>query len=335
MSVKQALCIVLLTDLLDSHLLTSCCHAEIRQAVRMATRLISVLLLTSVAAAPQGVKPTAAGDLGYIYVTQKHVRWPSPESIANDLHSQEPEVRLKALRLLGFPDQEAHVKIWAQTQPTRVLGEAVVTPDQIQLEYAALGEDATQQAILAVEASQTQTMFAAVAVPGPHGWERVAIFDCWCKYEMYIGQNALAESVQVRPAPELGPASPDHFELVLRATGGGTGIRTQHEGHFRWHHGELQCVMSFVSRRLSCPPTPCNIERRWFYATVFGNVMGGFLVEGRGTYASDNQPPDLRFVRDLESRTLQKISCSTYKWDEQHFRYEPFAATNPCEPSSP
>lgn len=301
----------------------------------MVTRLITALLLTSVAAAAQGVKPGAATDLGYIYITQNHIRWPSPESIANGLRSQNPGVRLEALRLVGFPDQQAYVKTWAQTQPTRVLGEAVVTPDQIELEYAALGEDATQQAILAVEASQTQTTFAAVAVPGPQGWERVATLQCWCKYEMYVGQNALAESVQVRPAPELDATVPEHFELVLRASGGGTGIYTQNEGHFRLHHGELRCVISFVSRRLSCPPTPCNIDRRRFYATAIGNVMGGVLVEGRGTYASDNQPPALRFVRDLESRTLGKISCSTYKWDKQNFRYEPFAATNPCEPSSP
>lgn len=302
----------------------------------MVTRLISVLLLTAVAAAAQGAKPAAATELGYVYVSQKHVRLPSPESIANDLRSKDAGVRLGALRLLGFADQQARVKIWAQTQPTRVLGEAVVTPDQIELEYAALGEDATQQAILAVEASQTQTTFAAVAVPKSEGWERVATFQGWCKYEMYIGQNALAESVQVRPAPELDSTIPEHFELILRASGGGTGIYTQNEGHFRLHHGELQCVMSFVSRRLSCPPpAPCNIERRWFYTTAFGNVMGGVLVEGRGSFASNSQPPVFRFVRDLESRALQKISCSTYKWDEQNFRYEPFAATNPCEPSSP
>jgi hypothetical protein len=301
----------------------------------MITRLISVLLLTSVAAAAQEVKPAVATDLGYLYVNQKHVLWPSPESIAKDLRSKDAGVRREALRLLGFADQQAHVQIWAQTQPTRVLGEAVVTPDQIELEYAALGEDATQQAILAVEASQTQTTFAAVAVPTPQGWERVATFQCWCKYEMYIGQNALAESVRVRPAPELDSTIPEHFELILRASGGGTGIYTQKEAHFRLHHGELHCVMSFVSRRLSCPPPgPCTVERRWFYTTTFGNVKGGVLVEGNGSFAS-NQSPVFWSLRDLESRPLQKISCSTYRWDGQNFRYEAFAATYPCELSSP
>ena len=301
----------------------------------MVTRIISVLLLVSLSAAARGLNSAATADLDYLYVSRQHAQWPSPESLATDLRSKDQGARLKALRLLGFTEQQAHVKIWTPTQPAKVAGEAVVTPDQIELAYAALGEDASQQAILAVQTSQAQITFAAVAVPTPQGWERVATFECWCKYEMYLGQDALAEFVQLRPAPEPGPASPEHFELILRASGGGTGIYTQDEGHFRLYHGELRRVMSFVSRHLSCPPTPCRLEKRWFYTTGFGNVMGGVLVEGRSTYASDNQPPVSHFVRDLENRTLQEISCSTYKWDEQSFRYEPLAVTDPCKPLGP
>jgi len=296
--------------------------------------MISLLVLVSLSAAAQGLKPAPVEDLGYLDVGHDHVQWPPPESLARDLRSKNDEVRLKALGLLGFTEHQARVTIWAQTSPTRVIGEAVVTPDQIELEYAALGEDATQHAILAVQASQRQLTFAAVAVPGPKGWERIATFDCWCKYEMYLGQDALAESVQVRPAPAPGPTTPGHFELILRASGGGTGIYTQNEGHFRVYHGELRRVMSFVSRKLSCPsPEPCNFEKRWFYTTTFGNVTGGVLVEGRGKYTGVNLPPVDRFVRDLENRSLREVTCSTYRWNEQSFRYEPLAATNPCEPA--
>jgi len=300
----------------------------------MVVRMISLLVLVSISAAAQGLKPAPAEDLGYLEVRHDHVQWPTPESLAKDLRSKDEEVRVKALQLLGFTEQQARVPIWAQTSPTRVIREAVVMPDQIELEYAALGEDATQQAILAVQASQRQLTFAAVAVPGPKGWERIATFDCWCKYEMYLGQDALAESVQVRPAPEPSPTTPEHFDLILRASGGGTGIYTQNEGHFRVYHDELHRVMSFVSRKLSCPPTEwCDVEKRWFYTTSFGNVMGGVLVEGRGRYASENQPPVGHFVRDLENRSLREVTCSTYRWNEQSFQYEPLAATNPCEPA--
>jgi hypothetical protein len=308
-------------------------HVEIEQAVPMVARMISLLVLVALSAAAQGLKPAPAEDFGYLDVRHDHVQWPPPESLARDLRSKNDEVRLKALQLLGFTEQQARVSIWAQTSPTRVIGEAVITPDQIELEYAALGEDATQQAILAVHTSHNQLTFAAVAVLKPKGWERIAVWDCWCKYEMYLGQDALAQSVQVRPAPEPGPTTPEHFELILRASGGGTGIYTQNEGHFRVYHGELRRVMSFVSRSLSCPSRePCNIEKRWFYTTTLGSVTGGVLVEGRGKYASVNQPRVDYFVRDLENQRLREVTCSTYRWNEQRFRYEPLAATNPCEP---
>jgi hypothetical protein len=302
----------------------------------MTARAVSLLLLISLSAAAQESIPVPIEESGYLGIRHDHVQWPTPELLVNDLRSKDDEVRLQALRLLGFAEQETHTTIWAQTSPTRVIGEAVITPDQIELEYAALGEDATQQAILAVQSSQKQLTFAAVAVPKPHGWERVAALDCWCKYEMYQGQDALAESVQVRPAPEPSPSTPEHFELILRASGGGTGIYIQNEGHFRIRHGELREVMSFVSRRRSCPPPePCKIERRWFYTTAFGNVMGGVLVEGRGSYASTNQPLVDYTLRDLEVRMLREVTCSTYRWDQQSFRYEPFSAANPCEPAKP
>jgi hypothetical protein len=308
-------------------------HVEMKQVAIMVARVISLFVLVSLAAATAGQRsrPLPAQNGGYLDASRDHVQWPPPESLARDLHSKNDKVRLKALKLVGFTEQEARVPIW---EGTKVVGEAVLTPDQIELEYAALGEDAAQQAILAVHASQKQITFAAVAVPKPEGWERIATFDCWCKYEMYLGQDALAISVQVRPAPDPGPTIPGHFELVLRATGGGTGIYTQNEGHFRVYQGELHRVLSFVSRRLSCPsPQPCNFEKRWFYTTDVGKVMGGVLVEGRGSYGSENQPPVVHFVRELENRSLQEVTCSTYRWDEQRFRYEPVVATNPCEPA--
>jgi hypothetical protein len=295
---------------------------------------VSLLLLIPLSAAAQESTPAPARDSGYLEVRHDHTPWPTPELLVKDLRSNDDKVRLQALRLLGFAEQERHTTIWAQTSPTEVIGEAVVAPDQIELGYAALGEDATQQAILAVQASQKQLTFTAVATPKADGWERIAAFDCWCKYEMYLGRDALAESVQVRPAPEPGPRTPEHFELILRASGGGTGIYTQNEGHFRIRDNELRNVLSFVSRRRSCPaPEPCKIERRWFYTTAFGSVVGGVLVEGRGSYASTNQPLVDYTLRDLEVRMLREVTCSTYRWDQQSFRYEPFSAANPCEPA--
>lgn len=295
------------------------------------------LVLISVTAAAQESKPAGPEDTGYLHVDRTHTAWPSPESLVQGLRSRDDGVHLKALRLLGFGDQETHVEVWSQTQPSRPVGQAVVTPDRIEASYAALGEDVTRQVIVAVEADQKQMTFAAVAVPAARGWERIATFDCWCKYEMYQGRDPLAESVQLRSAPEPGPQAPQHFELILRASGGGTGIYTQNEGHFRMHQGELRLVMTLVSRRRSCDPTGpaphwCDVEKRWFYTAGFGNVLGGALVTTRGRFPSDNAPEVLWFLRDLENRSLGEPTCSTYKWNAQSFQYEPVAATDPCKP---
>ena len=280
-----------------------------------------------------GQAPAISEDTGYLDVSRQHAAWPSPESLVRDLHSKAGAVRLSALHLLGLSAERAHVTIWSQTSPSKAIGEAVVTPDQIELQYASLGEDSTQHAVLALQISQRQDTFAAVAIPQKGGWERIAVFDCWCKYEMYVGQDALAQSVQIRPAPETGPTTPQHFELVLRASGGGTGIYTQNEGHFRILHGELRRVMSFVSRRLSCDPTAgtarCDLEIRWFYPTFFGNVPGGVVVEGRASFPQGTLEVG-SFVRDLENRYLREATCVTYKWNAKAFQYERFNATDPC-----
>ena len=295
--------------------------------------VLIMLLVMSVLRSTAAQVSAISEDTGYLYVSREHAAWPSPESLVRDLHSKDDGVRLNALHLLGLSDERAHVKIWSQTSPSKVIDEAVVTPDQIELEYASLGDDSTQQAVLALQITQTQNTLAAVAIPKAGGWERIAVFDCWCKYEMYVGRYALAEPVQIRPAPENGSSTPQHFELVLRASGGGTGIYTQNEGHFRILHGELRRVMSFVSRRLSCDPTAgtarCDLERRWFYPTFFGNVPGGVVVEGRASFPQGTLEVG-SFVRDLENRYLREATCVTYKWNAKAFQYERFNATDPC-----
>ena len=293
---------------------------------------LMLIFLTAVAQQPPGNE-----DTGYLDVEHTHAAWPAPEFLVRDLGSKNDDVRLNALRLLGLNEQQAHAQVWSQSQPSKPFGQAVVTPDRIELKYAALGEDASQQAIVAIEIDQTQMTYVAVAVPAANGWERIAQSDCWCKYEMSQGKDAFGEFVQLHPAPEPGPQVPGHFELVLRESGGGTGIYTQYEGRFRVYRGELRLVMSFVSRQRRCDPTGpaphwCDVERRWFYTTGFGNVMGGALVTARGRFPSDNVPEVQWSIRDLELRALGIATCVNYTWNAQTFQYEPASVSDPCKP---
>ena len=285
--------------------------------------LLGFLFVSMVASSGLAQKPSSFDkeDDGYISVVRDHVRWVTPEAVVSDLRSKDEKVRLAAFERLGFNDEQAHRSVWSQAPDSHVIGKVVLTPDQVSLTYAALGEDATQQAILAVEVDAMQEMFVAIATPVQGGWERVAAVDCWCKYD--IRGDALGEFVHV----ENLRAEPTRFQLVIRASGGGTGLYQQDEGHFVMRGGELRRVLSFISRYLSCDPTAptvlCTLERRWFYPAPVNGTAGGVLVEGRGSFPENDQPSAFWEVRDLEIRKLQHIEFVSYRWDEQGLRYVP------------
>ncbi len=299
---------------------------------RSAINLAVLLLLVPWAAQGQAL-PTFGEEVGYLGVRREHVAWPAPESLVAQLRSGDSQVRLKALLLIGVTEEQAHHVVWAQTSPTKVIGQKVATPDQVQLTYAALGSDAGQQAIIAVQDTEGQMTYAAVGVAAPDGWQRAAAFECWCKYEMYSGRDALGEFVQLRPAPQRSPETPQRYELVIRASGGGTGIYTRYEDHFRLFHGEPRRVLSFVSESRSCPlANECTFEKRWFLPTGVHGQAGGVLVEsrGQGRYTLGNGEGIEASVRALENRHLGPATCREYEWDEEKLRYTPPSAPEPC-----
>jgi len=289
---------------------------------------VFVVLFTCSTAFAQTAKP--AEDDSYAGFDREHVSWPSPESVLTDLLSANDNTRLNALKLAGLDDQQAHEAVWSSGNdgPARIIGQNVVTPDRTQLMYAALGEDASEQAILAFEVRSSQATYTAVAVQKGKGWERVAAMTCWCKYDMNPDQDMLAEFISLQPAAESPLGKPQHYELVVRSSGGGTGIYTQYEAHFRIHRDELRNVLQFVSRFRSNDPTspkPASVllERRWFTTAPIANgVWGGILVEAKGTFLADKFPEIEWNVRPLQDSHLQKVTCQSYRWNEKVPRYE-------------
>jgi hypothetical protein len=266
-------------------------------------------------------------DFGYASVNQEHVPWPSPESVLRDLRSADEHVRLGALKLAGLGDQEAYRPVWSQPNetPSKIIGQALVTPGRAELIYASLGKGADQQAIIAYEVSALQSTYAAVAVQEGQQWVRIAAISCWCKYDMAPAQDALAEFVSLHAAPERAPATPPHYELVVRSSGGGTGIYTQNEAHFRIYRNDLRLVLSFVSGHRTNDPTGPGpswvyLERRWF--TVYGDA-GGILVEAKGKFSARRTPEIQWTLKALQDMHLQQISCRSYRWNAEEFHYEP------------
>lgn len=217
------------------------------------------------------------------------VAWPSPESIAGDLRSDNNETRFKALGLLGLPAESA-----------RQQGKWVPMPDEIELRYVALGEDKTLDAFVAVAINSDMT-FAAVAVPRDKGWVRVGAFQCWCKYS----RNLLEEFIAVRSTIEPNKIWP---ELVIHASGGGTGAYEQQEIHFRVHQDGLRRVLAFENRSYECPPIAannCDTAERW----LLDNVL----------------------VQRIQAQPhAASTTCTTYQWDEKAFLYRPLGPPTKC-----
>ena len=85
----------------------------------------------------------AQPDFGYLGVDFTHSRWPSPESVARDLRSRDDGISRKALALLGAPEALLQVERDNEEQ-------SHPSSRQVELRYAELGADHTQQAVLAV-----------------------------------------------------------------------------------------------------------------------------------------------------------------------------------------
>jgi hypothetical protein len=199
-------------------------------AFRARKLLPGIVVVLSSFTLAQAVKPTIEA-IDNTVIDREHVSCPSPESVLNDLRSPNDETRLKALSLVGLSDQQAHQAIWSDghSEPAKVIGKSVVTPRRTQLIYAAIGDDATEQAIIALD-DASQSVYAAVAVRRGNGWERIAALTCWCKYDMRADQDAIAEFVSLRPSPEpAAPEKPRHYELVVHSGGAGTGVYSQTE----------------------------------------------------------------------------------------------------------
>jgi hypothetical protein len=205
---------------------------------------------------------------------------------------------LKALFLVGVPEQLRRQGTIANVDAGTTTVDAAV-PNQIDLRFAALGSDKTQQqAILSVQ--HTDYFFAAVVNPKGNGWERIAQFACWCKY----GEQFPEDFMQTRWGI-------DGYELIMHASSGGTGVYTQDEVHFRLYRGEMKPVLSFSSRHQEVhfdDTHQTESENRRF--SLNANQKTGVLIEDRSGVSR----------------------CQDYTWSDDAFRYSPVGNPRPCAP---
>jgi len=127
------------------------------------------------------------------------------------LRSDNDDARLQAFRLLGATDDDAHEVEGGLNREATV----VATPWKSELLYAPLGEDSTQQAVVAIQVRNL--VLVAVAMVNSKGWQRIAAFRSLCpsnntvdSYGSDNGGDILANTAEVGRIQEQGIA-----ELIL------------------------------------------------------------------------------------------------------------------------
>lgn len=275
-------------------------------------RVVALLLIVSWPLAAQSSRPLDKEDTGSLTMGHTHVTWPAPEALLRDLRSKDHSTRLKALTLLGVPDSYS-----TAADPKPVTPANVLEIDELELRYETLGDDSERQAIVGAVVEEAY-VFGAVAIETGRGWERIANFSCWCKYQT---GDFLAEDIQVK-------GEENGRELVLHANGGGTGLYVEDEDRYRIRYGELRPLLSFTREVTSCawPETGhCDEERRWFYT----GPKGGVLVESKFEIPENGSEADWR-ASDLGLRHAKVPSCIDYRWDDKAFRYVKSSEAHAC-----
>ncbi|HUA00105.1 MAG TPA: hypothetical protein VMB02_07225 [Candidatus Aquilonibacter sp.] len=284
----------------------------------MARILFLLLLLSSPLAAQTSAGNQQADELQLSHV---HVDWPAPETLLRDLRSTDDQTRFKALTLLGVKHPGFPVDADPKTgSPAKTI---VRDADESELRYGSLGASNDQEAIIGVDIGPD--LYGAVAIQTLKGWQRIANFYCWCRYE---NGDLLAGFIHVEYADEGN-------ELVVHASGGGTGLYVQDEYRFRVHEGELKTVLSFTSRFRECPWSPsgngvCDGEQRQFDSQESGRVAGGVLVEAKFRFQADDIPKAEYSMRELELLHGKSPTCTKYVWDEIAFRYIESSEAHAC-----
>lgn len=210
--------------------------------------------------AKRGPAPPSAfaKDVGELEARYDRASWQSPELILQGLRSDNDDARLKAFQLLGATDDDAHETEYAPNGEASV----VATPWKSELLYAPLGEDSSEQAIVAVQVRNL--VLVAVATAEGKAWQRIAAFRSLCpsnntadSYGRNDGGNILASSVEVGRVQEQGFGRAELILHKIDFPSQGDQVLTfddytEYEAHYRLQAGQLRRVIAFKSRVRSC-----------------------------------------------------------------------------------
>ncbi|HEV2232272.1 MAG TPA: hypothetical protein VGV68_02570 [Terriglobia bacterium] len=234
-----------------------------------------------------------------------------PTEIVRGLLSNDINERIKALSEIGVSEN-------LRQKPPGPQYEDFTKVDDVRLTWARLDEDPLLEAIITF--NQGPYDHAAVYRRAGRKWRRVALLECWCKYE----RDPLAQFLELRRLVE-----PKYETLIVRESSGGTGVYWRNALFYRMSDGVLQEILQIPEERRNCNAVAadgseayCEATRSTIFYPQWTPRQQTIVVttsKGREPMPSPLEnfypPPAYNLTRSTS------IACQAYIWNQSKFRF--------------
>jgi hypothetical protein len=250
---------------------------------------------------------------------------PDPVEICRGLLSDSIDERIAALTAVGVAEN-------LRQNPPGPSYEDLTAVRDVTLIHVRLDDNPDPEVVLTFG----QGTYAQGAVFRREGaqWFRVALLNCWCKYE----RDPLARFLEVRQLVD-----PRHDDLIVRDSLGGTGVYWRDAVFYRMDNGGLREILRVPEERRNCNTqkpnqraTYCDVTlSRIFYPNWSPQQQAIVVTTVKGR---ENIPaPRGDFYPSLAGNLINSVptGCEAFLWNEIGFRFgaDATATATYCKPA--
>lgn len=242
---------------------------------------------------------------------------PDPIEIVHNLQSIDIDRRIEALREVGVDER-------LRTKPPGPLYTDFTKVDGVRLIYASLDDGPALDAIVIFKQGPYDQ--GVIFRRESENWHRVALFNCWCKYE----RDPLAQFIELRRLVDL-----KHDDLIVRDSLGGTGVYWRDAVFYRMQNGTPREVLRVREEESNCntqmahqSPTYCEALRSTiFYPGWMPNQQAIVVTTVKGREPVPPHQGD--FYPPLAGNLVTSVpaGCKAYIWKESAFHFVEDAET--------
>lgn len=264
-------------------------HHSLRFPITI-TLVLTLLLATNELASAQR-NPYETSSLA----NSRHIAVPPPDEFLNQLLSRDPQVRVRALKMMGVSEP-----FLTQTTAT---GEDYTTISAARLFYGHYSED-RDLAVIALQMHDTD--WASVLIHSSLGWEQIGVFNCWCRYEV----NPLEGFIELRSVLRW-----PQTDVLVHESGGGSGLYTRELSVFHIQRRQLEQIYETTDKREDCHPTQnkeyCTLTEARIEYNRLSDKPAIIKVE-----LESIEPVPSKFSLALEVyKDVRRLGCQVLLWD--------------------